>query len=413
MDLMKMGRTALARTMLMAVPTIFASQFAYACGICTTLISDYFLPPILFWAAAGILLFLIQLELLRRHKIKLPGYPSLWLGILIIFVLFIGAVAEIGLEIFIILLIPVIFLAIKALSSGGVSDWPEAFRKTERRFGILALIVISALLISSAYIQVTRSRVDYILQWPGSPLSKGWIKNFGVQGAKGLADLRTLAVKGKPYAISQALTVLADHGNAKEDMPLMIDGLRLVYQAREKEHLQAIDWDIESIEAALCKLSGLDLPKGTKPDEWERKWIEKNKVNSILNELPRVLNDGNMDIGARIGKKNSTGKCDEIIYPIGPDIEPPARIGKMDNFENCYPGEWKGNIELTYKLAIDQNGSVKNVSLENTAEPLPPYVCTETISQSLYKMKFKPAYKKSTHEIVSSYFMMHITFDLR
>jgi hypothetical protein len=234
---------------------------ALACGSCMYIHFDRILPPIMGWVALSVMwsFSLSIYSATTGTEIRGVCRPVSWL--ILVSILFITSLMFIGPIFLLILIFPGIISAINAfLPDKSVNSKVKRGLRIINAAGIAGLLI---LITTTANIKHERTEADFILKHENSGPAIMALKQLIEQTPAQLNDLREIALKGKNgRTVAIASEGIATHGDPFQDAPLLLK----VY-----EKFFGNDGD-EKIESALSKLTGLNLPEGSPPEEWKRNW---------------------------------------------------------------------------------------------------------------------------------------------
>lgn len=236
------------------------------CSMCMFAIADYAFPPSFYWAGIAGVWYIGQGAISEFGNQKTIFQLKLLGSILLVLALAFIAMAFVGPWVMFFLFLgpaPAFFTSLMKPSS-------HARRLTV----VLGATFAGLLLVSSVFAfyrssQMTKS--DYILRWTGTSLHRQLIREMKNEGPASLPVLRQLLREGDSHTVylaSNALGEISDDQDA--DMRLLIEKYRSVYAEKSSS-----DWSFGFWGMALRSLSGLELPDGASPDEWEQAWSAK------------------------------------------------------------------------------------------------------------------------------------------
>jgi hypothetical protein len=229
-----------------------------------TALADLVLPPIMLWVGGSAVLYLLVSLIGTLTKTKLPGIPPIGYALLVVAGAFLIGAMFLGLGLIVLLIGPVLAFVIGVLRKRG--DRESQVSRVEAGLAFVIGICMVVLVASAIYGHVTRTPADYVLKWRGSGPARGALTRLCAAGTGSLPQLRRIAIDGYPTFAAQAADAIGRIGEKETDVPVLI------------QTLEKVDGDAYAtpiIEQALKKLSGIDLPEGSRPDEWRRQWEEE------------------------------------------------------------------------------------------------------------------------------------------
>jgi hypothetical protein len=115
---------------------------------------------------------------------------------------------------------------------------------------------------------------DKIMAWQDSSLGRMLLAQLEKNEPESLDQYRKLMREAKGYILWLTAERLLAIGDPEIDVPILIEAL-----GSERSHggITAYSIERETIEKALCELTGLNLPEMTSPEEWERQWERRRE----------------------------------------------------------------------------------------------------------------------------------------
>jgi hypothetical protein len=239
---------------------------AIACGVCTTALIDYILPPVGLWSLLAIVWFLVLSCLVNLRGERIHGVPSFYGALALLLGLFIIGILGFGpLGLLMLFMIP-LGVAARAFWGKARYQWSYVLARDLKFVSIIGLAIFVGLAAYSAYIQRVRSPAEYALQWEGTYTGKQVLMEIAFGGEETRPELQHLITHGKPSTIAQLASKLAALNRPETDVPVLILSLGQCrgYGDCEKD-----------VSAALRKLTGLDLEDGTSAKSWQERWHQR------------------------------------------------------------------------------------------------------------------------------------------
>ena len=200
-------------------------------------------------------------------KIQTRYQPSLLAGSLILIFSLLAGLSFLAWIVFLPLLVPPVsaFCTMRFRPKAGVSI-------TGKRGTLILGYCMIALLFATGVYDTVRyyrmDRVDFLVSWRGGTfLGRNLVSEMKEEGQAALPDLRRL-IRENPACSPcyDAFSALSEIGEPNKDVPLVLAAYK---QLILTEH---DSWIAYEAEKALRTLTGLDLPEGTSPEEWEIIW---------------------------------------------------------------------------------------------------------------------------------------------
>lgn len=238
---------------------------AFACAACMMGYVDLFLPPAGAWILFSVAWFLSLCAYSGFTGVKLTLIPKLVAGIIWVVVLAVLSLMYLG-PLFIVILLLASFAGTLHLAVRLVR--PENRPSVSHRWFLLALVAgVTAMVAYSAWTGINRSDAEFYLDWGRTHIGKAVLARIAARGPDGAADLRRIVGAGESWAVSAAAPHLAAVAVPETDIPLLLDAYQRCY-FRDSDYVT----ELEAIESVLRQLTGYDLPEGSKPSAWKRKW---------------------------------------------------------------------------------------------------------------------------------------------
>jgi len=221
---------------------------------------DLGLPPIQAWALLGGAWFLATAFFSQVFRVRLPLFPPVPWALAILLGLYVFSAVAAGAGVFV-LLIP--WAAIPFILSLFMRRPPfdsRALRTWLLVTGVVALAGILVLAVASHYIRASRTRAQFIVQWPHTPPAMDLMKELKKDESESLDEYRYILEHGDDLLVSDMAKKLAILGNPEVDIPLL--------KARLEE-FQNDPYELEDIRAAIENLqsraAGDQDPRGDPP----------------------------------------------------------------------------------------------------------------------------------------------------
>jgi hypothetical protein len=260
----------------LATLLLLGARAADACSLCATAAFDLILPPVLAWAGLSIVLFLTAALIGDLRGARSPGVPRLrWAMVIAFAVLVIGA-GLLGLGLLCLLLIPVIVLCLRCLRGRRSPEWSDRAWRDLRAFSWIAAAAFLALLLSSIWIHLDRTRAEYVLQWEATGPGRRALDQLTAAGEQALPELRLIADQGGSWTAVAAARAVARHGTAEADALRLIDVLD-----RLEGSPDLLDIERAELEEGLRRLTGLDVPPGSSAAQWREAWMALSRGDGL------------------------------------------------------------------------------------------------------------------------------------
>jgi hypothetical protein len=218
---------------------------AAACGVCASAGADLDLPPIHAWAFLGGAWFFATALLSQVYHTPLEVFPRLPWALGILGGLFVLSGIALGAGGFL-LLIP--WAAIPFILSLFMRR-PPFDKRTLRIWlqvaGLAALAAILILAFWSRHIRTTRTRAEFIVQWPHTPPARELMMELKKNEPESLDEYRYIFEHGDNLLAPDMVKKLAALGDPDVDIPLL--------EARLEE-FEDDPYDLEQIQDAIEEL---------------------------------------------------------------------------------------------------------------------------------------------------------------
>ncbi|MDM8517411.1 hypothetical protein QUF76_14530 [Desulfobacterales bacterium HSG16] len=240
-----------------------------ACNVCTMAFFDYLLPPLFLWQIFPVIWFIAVCSVSDKDDPQW-GVPKRTIsGVLTgIGTVIIGNMFGFGPLFSLILLLPPIILSFKAMSKNIRKRWGEKQSKKYITVSAIGTAALFCLILSSIWIRYNRTSGEYVLTWGMSGRGRSIIEELRTDPLSDLDEIRLIVSKSDFYVSEELLETLAVRGDPSKDFSILLDVLR-----RTKKESYGVD----AIEAALKKISGIELPEGTDANDWEKAF--SNRIN--------------------------------------------------------------------------------------------------------------------------------------
>lgn len=219
---------------------------AAACSVCATAFADQDLPPIYGWAFLSAGWFLATAFLSVVFRSRVPAIPRFVFSVFIPPLLFIVTGGSVVLFLLLIPWAAIPFF--RALFSKRDPFDRRRLRTTIRVLGFTAIAAILVMAIWSHRIRTTRTRAEFIVQWPYTPPATQFMTEMKKEEPACLDEYRYILEHGDGLLASDMAEKIAHIGNPEVDIPLLKSRL---------EQLQADplnDSYAEELQAAIAKL---------------------------------------------------------------------------------------------------------------------------------------------------------------
>jgi len=214
----------------------------------------------------------------KWNLVLLPGMPGGLIWVVIAALLSPAILGPIGTLPF---FIPCLINFMLSLRSQPTREWSPKLIMYLRVIGGIALV---ALVCTGVYDVMTwrkMDQADVIMKWDGTVLTFRGFRALKEQEPESIPLYRKLVREGKNYVRSMSAQRLAESGEKREDVPLLIEALSDEYQREPKgEH-----YAVHEISEALQKMTGIDLPREATPEVWREKWEAFNEKEGGKAEL--------------------------------------------------------------------------------------------------------------------------------
>jgi hypothetical protein len=243
-------------------------------------IADYTFPPSYYWSFIAGAWFLGQGIVSQVTNQKFPFQFMIAGSFLTVFLFYIIAAGMVGPWLMFLLLLGPIGAVIRVLRRK-----PDPVSRATKISTLSLACGMSLLLIgSAAWSYKTASKMqpgDYALKWQGTTFHRNLIRNLGNEGISAAPELRRLIREGNDHTVDLAGCALANvTDNRDADMRLLIDAYRPLYEDYlEFEKTYGSSFGLLS-ETALERMSGIDMPEKSSPEEWEHAWSRKLAADS-------------------------------------------------------------------------------------------------------------------------------------
>ena len=251
----------------MSVASIMvAPRCVVACGMCLYASFDHVLPPVWLWCLFANMWFLAASAVVTWRGASVPWVPRIGKALIFSILAWLVSPAFTGPIIFVALMLPAIMATIRAICKITLAGSTEGVNRDLRNVGIAAVLTAVVLGYYSYEIIGSRTEAEYILSWQGTGPAAVALRDLRKRGLEAVEDYRVVVINGSEAIAGRAAELLAGIGRPEVDVPLLIRSLQR-FQAN-----QAGASGSRRIEAALRKMSGLDLPHGTSAKEWGQAW---------------------------------------------------------------------------------------------------------------------------------------------
>jgi hypothetical protein len=268
---MKITVIALRRQFLFLVFVASATP-VWACGVCAFEQWSVMFPPTGAWSCIAPLWFLAQAGVASYFRLSTPFQPRVLIAVIILPLACAVAMAAVGpLTLIPLMVPPAIALAMVTL------DWedvpPKAKRFTQILGALTGILLVITAVVSYASVRGL-DRVGIILRYP-EMIGNRKVAEMRREGPSALPELRRVVREAKrEITLFYATSAIGEIGDPTTDVPLLIETYRRVEAQPDR-------WSAPTIQEALKKLSGLDLPREATSDDWRKAWeARKNRGNS-------------------------------------------------------------------------------------------------------------------------------------
>lgn len=236
-----------------------------ACGTCVAALVDRVLPLSHLWSLLAVVWFLAGALVARITHRKLPGLPSPVGAFVCVAVFGVLGVIAVGPLLVLLLFVPAVMALVYAWKAGREPGWRPC-----RMMGSLGLIATLGLG-GYSYLLYSRTPADYILQWEATGPARLALKALQEQEPDSLPVYRQLVVAGGARTTAHAAERLGASGVPETDVPLLLTALQRM------EGLRGSADEVQQVEAALQRLSGLSLPPGSPAAVWRARWQQRHQ----------------------------------------------------------------------------------------------------------------------------------------
>lgn len=255
---------------------------AAACGTCVMAQAAWVFPPSLLWSGIIPLWYLGQGAIATLTGETFRFQLGFFGGLILLALCFFAGGEFLG---------PIIFIPFAIGPVGGFARclMPRrecSISKPARRatliLGSVMLVALSAGAIYAYAESARQDRADFLMKWSGTAIERTMIHSMRNEGSSALPDLRKIIREGDCYIAHHAIKSLAVVTDDREaDMELCLKAFR-----RDSEGVQQGQHSPNAglLEDALRTISGLDLPAGSSPDEWDQAWKALHDTDSSQQE---------------------------------------------------------------------------------------------------------------------------------
>jgi hypothetical protein len=246
----------------------FLGQPASACPACTYALLFAVYPPLIMIACTGLAWCLLNGLWGAGWKGKLRCAAADWPGLIALGILA-PFVVWFGLPMALVMLACAIVAWACSFRREAVARLPAMQLRLVRVTGWMAIVVIGGRVMFEAAYPTPHAPVNVILEWDGTGLARGAVRELKKREPHSLPDYREIVRRTSGFNASDAAQRLAVIGDPAIDAPLAIDLLERIAKWDTNSYLT------KEIELSLRTMTGLELPESTSAAVWKRAWKER------------------------------------------------------------------------------------------------------------------------------------------
>ena len=199
----------------------FSATEVEGCTACVTAMMDKILPPIFTWCLIAISWFLLSSLISSIYKVKIFYVPKFIGAIGVIIVCMVLAGAFPGPLTILPLAITPAMAFFSSFAKTNKGNWKNNPYYSIQILGFAATIAITLTSYQTYQIYQNRTVAQYIVQWPGTGISSGMLKQLKEKEPATLADYRYILEHGRGYQLIFVAERIAIIGDLENDSKIL------------------------------------------------------------------------------------------------------------------------------------------------------------------------------------------------